>query len=191
MKSVGKKQIITIAGRPGAGKSTTAEAVAAKLGYKRFSSGGLFRQLAIERDIDVLEANLTSEQNSEIDDLVDKRLQEIYASDNKLVIDSHMAWYFMPQSFKVFLALDPRIAAERILARADQTRLASEHIPQDPSEYTMLLKSRLASEKRRYKQLYNANPYDESNYDLVVDTTNHNIDQTAELIVDSFHKWLE
>ncbi len=190
MKSVEKKQIITIAGRPGAGKSTTAEAVAAKLGYQRFSSGGLFRQLAVERDIDVLEASLTAEQNSELDYLVDKRLQKVYASGDKLVIDSHMAWYFMPQSFRVFLSLDLGVAAKRILAKADESRLASEHIPQDPSEYAMLLKSRLDSEKRRYKQLYNANPYDESNYDLVIDTTKHNIDQTAELIVDGYHKWL-
>src|SRR5947209_7447349 len=98
-----KRRIITISGRPGSGKSTTAKAVAASLGFPHFSSGDLFRLLAKERGIDVLQANLSAEQNAELDRLVDGRLQEIGREDNELVIDSRMAWHWMPTSFKVFL----------------------------------------------------------------------------------------
>ncbi|MGZ6005361.1 MAG: nucleoside monophosphate kinase, partial [Candidatus Saccharimonadales bacterium] len=52
-----KRQIITIAGRPGSGKSTTAKMVASKLSFEHFSSGDLFRAIAKEWGIDVLQAN--------------------------------------------------------------------------------------------------------------------------------------
>jgi cytidylate kinase len=55
---VPKKHIITIGGRPSSGKSSTAKAVAAALGYDHFSSGDLFRQLGKEHGIDVLQANI-------------------------------------------------------------------------------------------------------------------------------------
>ncbi|PIW96975.1 hypothetical protein COZ82_02065, partial [Candidatus Kaiserbacteria bacterium CG_4_8_14_3_um_filter_38_9] len=39
-----RKHIITISGRPGSGKSTTADKVAELLGYTRHSSGDMVRQ---------------------------------------------------------------------------------------------------------------------------------------------------
>lgn len=184
------KHIITISGRPGSGKSTTAKAVAGSLGYPHFSSGDLFRLLAKERGVDVLQANLSAEQNAEIDHLVDARLQEIGVQDNELVIDSRMAWHWMPQSFKVFLDLDLLLAAERILAGLNDARLAHENIPNDPHEYAKALDERLASEIRRYKALYDANPYDMSQYDLVIDTATHNIAEVEQLVLDGFKQWI-
>jgi cytidylate kinase len=186
-----KRQIITIAGRPGSGKSTASKAVAAKLGFEQFSSGSLFRQLAAERDIDVLEANLSAEQNAEIDYLVDGKLREMGESGDKLVIDSRMAWHWMPQSFKVFLDLDLQEAAQRVLASIDDRELANEHIPRDPAEYALVLQSRLDSETRRYKKLYDADPYNTANYDLVVDTGANTPEQTVQLIVQDFQAWLQ
>lgn len=184
-----KKHIITIAGRPGSGKSTTAKDVAERLGYHHFSSGDLFRALAKERGIDVLQANLSAEENAEIDHLVDGRLQEIGAKDDEQVIDSRTAWHWMPDSFKVFLDLDLQVAARRILSSMDDVRLASEHIHRDPMEYASILQKRLDSETRRYKALYGIDPYDMSNYDLVVDTEANNIEQVVELILDGFQQW--
>ena len=73
-----KKNIITVAGRPGSGKSSTAKLVANQLGFEHFSSGDLFRSVAKERGVDVLQANLSAEENADIDHLVDGRLREIY-----------------------------------------------------------------------------------------------------------------
>jgi cytidylate kinase len=184
-----KKQIITIAGRPGSGKSTTAKAAASQLGFRHFSSGDLFRLLAKERGIDVLQANLTAEENTEIDNLVDGRLQEMGAQDDKLVVDSRMAWHWMPFSFKVFLDLDLTIAAERIISGMDSTRLINESIPNDPIEYASILQQRLASETRRYRALYDVDPYDTTNYDLVIDTATNNVEQVLELLITKFKVW--
>ena len=186
-----KKHIITIGGRPGSGKSTTAKSVATCLGYQHFSSGDLFRALARERDIDVLQANLTAEENAEIDHAVDGRLKEMGATENQLVVDSRMAWHWMPFSFKVFLDLELPVAAGRILQNMDEKRRISEHIPADPGEYAKTLWRRLESESRRYKALYDVDPYRLDNYDLVVDTAQHNIEQTIALVLQGYEQWLE
>lgn len=186
-----KKHIITLAGRPGSGKSSTAKTVAAQLGYNHFSSGDLFRALGRERGIDVLQANLTAEQNAEVDHLVDARLQEIGRSQDNQVIDSRTAWHWIPNSFKVFLDLDLQVAAERILSGMDDARLASEHVHRDPVEYAELLQKRLDSETRRYKALYNIDPYDTSNYDLVIDTAAYNLDQVVQLVLEKYRAWLQ
>src|SRR3989344_6087784 len=107
-----QKHIITICGLPGSGKSSTAIGVAAALGYKHFSSGDLFRAMAKERNITVEEINKRAELEQEIDHAVDERLRQM-ADDDQLVIDSRMAFHWMPMSFKVFLKINPHIAAER------------------------------------------------------------------------------
>jgi cytidylate kinase len=186
-----KKQIITIAGGPGSGKSSTAKTVTAALGFQHFSSGDLFRALGKEMGFDVLNANLTAEQDSEIDHAVDGRLREIGATEDELVVDSRMAWYWMPQSYKVFLELDLLGAAKRILDGMDDARLASEHVHRDPQEYATILQKRLDSEKRRYRKLYDVDPFDTSHYDLVVDSARYNLEQVVEQILAGFHEWLK
>jgi cytidylate kinase len=186
-----KKHIITIAGRPGSGKSTTAKAVAAKLGFRHFSSGELFRSAGKEKGLDVLQANLSSEQNKELDDLVDSRLQEIGQTEDEMVIDSRTAWHWIPDSFKVFLDLDLLTAAQRIAGKNDQTREGSEDTNQDPAEYAKVLQSRLESESRRYKALYDIDPYIMDNYDLVIDTAKHDIEEVVDLVVAGYRDWLQ
>lgn len=184
--------IITIAGRPGSGKSTTAKGVAGRLQYEHFSSGDLFRAIGKEQGEDVMQANLAAERAKEeiprIDYLVDQRLREIGETEDKMVIDSRTAWHWIPQSFKVFLDLDLTVAAERIIKEMTPERIAAEHVPEDPKEYAKVLQDRLDSESRRYKKLYDIDPYVMDNYDLVIDTATNNIEQVIELVVEGFKK---
>ncbi len=185
-----KKHIITIAGRPGSGKSATSKLVAQKLGYGHFSSGDLFRQLGEERGMDVLHTNLNAEKNSEVDHLVDAKLQQIGHDEDNKVIDSRTAWHWIPQSFKVFLDLDFDVAAARITKDMDDERRRSENIPSDNHEYAQKLKERFDSETRRYMKLYQINPYDTANYDLVVDTEANNLEQVTEIVLQKYKEWL-
>jgi cytidylate kinase len=189
---VPKKHIITIGGRPSSGKSSTAKAVAAALGYDHFSSGDLFRQLGKEHGIDVLQANIQLEKdaNLDIDKLVDGRLQEIGRTKDNQVIDSRTAWHWIPNSYKVFLDLDLRLGAERVLSTMDEARRKSEHLPEDPAEYVEYLQARLDSETRRYRNLYDIDPYDMSNYDLVVDTSKYQLNEVVELVLNGFQSWI-
>lgn len=185
-----KKHIITIGGRPGSGKSSTARQLALQLGFQHFSSGDLFRALAKEMGIDVLQANLSAEENAEIDHKVDGRLREIGRQDDKLVIDSRTAWHWIPGSYKIFLNLNLRVAAERILNEKDKDRLLNEHVHEDVDEYARTLQRRLDSETRRYKALYDIDPYDMGNYDLVVDTEAHGLDEVVATVLQGYKQWL-
>ncbi len=186
-----KKFIITIAGKPGSGKSVTSKMLAARFGYQHFSSGDLFRAIGKEHGIDdVREINLAAERGElNVDELVDQRLRDIGQTEDQIVIDSRTAWHWIPQSFKVYLDLDLVTAAERILKNIDDFRSSHEYIPDSPEEYALLLEERLASETRRYRKLYDVDPYDTRNYDLVVDTKVNSIEEVVAIIVRHFKDW--
>jgi len=185
-----KKHIITIAGRPGSGKSTTAKGLASSLEYQRFSSGDFFRAIGKERGIDVFQTNLAAENDTNIDELVDQKLRDLGAASDHLIIDSRMAWHWMPYSFKVYLDLDITTAAERIFKALEKERLAAEHIPDTAAEYAILLQQRLDSEAKRYESLYHVNPYDVSNYDLVVNSAEHTTQEVQRIITEAYTSWL-
>lgn len=186
-----KIHIITIAGRLGSGKSSTAKALAERLGYQHFSSGDLFREIAARQSMDLLSANKNAEGSYDIDHEVDARLREIGRTEADKVIDSRTAWHWIPNSFKVYLQLETQIAAERILASASERASANEHIPQGVDAYIEELDARYASENKRYLALYGIDPALGQNYDLVVDTSHHNLDEVVDMIEQKYQQWLE
>lgn len=186
-----KKRIITIAGRPGSGKSTASKGIAQTLGYAHFSSGDLFRAIGKERGINVTQTNQAAESDAEIDRLVDERQEEIGRTQDKLVIDGRLAWHFIPDSFRVYLDLDFEAAARRILANMDPIRKEHEHIPDDPKLYAAALEHRLGLEATRYKAKYGVGVHDQSNFDLVIDTGSHSPQEVMSMIIDAYHRWLE
>jgi|AntRauTorcE11897_2_1112592.scaffolds.fasta_scaffold10029_3 cytidylate kinase len=186
-----KKHIITIAGKPGSGKSTTAKGLSQTLNYERFSSGDFFRAIGKERGIDVFATNLMAESEKDIDELVDQKLRDLGESGNNLIIDSRMAWHWMPYSFRVYLDLDITTAAERIFTTLEQERLEAEHIPDTAQEYAAQLQQRLDSEAKRYQNLYQVNPYDITNYDFVINTAQHSTQKVQSLILEAYNNWLQ
>jgi cytidylate kinase len=185
-----QKHIITIAGKPGSGKSTTSKGLARSLGYLHFSSGDFFRAIGKERGFDVLATNLLAEQEKAIDEAVDQKLRELGDKEDQMVIDSRMAWHWMPYSFRVYLDLDLNVAAKRILSHMDEARRAAEFIPDSEALYAKTLQDRLDSETKRYMSLYNVNPYNPANYDLVVDTATHDIETVQKIVLEAYSNWL-
>lgn len=184
-----KTHIITIAGKLGSGKSSTAKNVARQLGYDHFSSGDLFREVAAKQGEDVLQANLSAEKDATIDHLVDQRLRDIGETETNKVIDSRTAWYWIPQSFKVYLTLDTNVAARRIINAMSERKLANENIPESVAEYAASLDKRYESENKRYLSLYKINPALTENYDLVINTAEHSLDDVVDTIVAAYKKW--
>jgi CMP/dCMP kinase len=183
-----KKEIITIAGSPGSGKSSTAKAVAAALGFRHFSSGDLFRQLAAERGESIEAMNISAEVQRDIDLRVDDLLQGMYSSERQLVIDSRMAWRWMPHSFKVFLVLDPGTAAERIFNNLREEGRQSEDA-KSVEETRISIDRRFASEQKRYRALYQVNPTDPLNFDLVINTKYNNLKTVTAIVLAAYEAW--
>lgn len=91
-----KKEIITICGGLGSGKSSTAKKVAEVLGFKHFSSGDFFRQVGVELGLSVNEINKRAETDPEIDYRTDQKLRDLKDS-SKVVIDSRTAFHWIPR----------------------------------------------------------------------------------------------
>jgi len=186
-----KKEIITICGGLGSGKSSTAKGVAKALGFKHFSSGDFFRQVGLELGLSVTETNIRAENDPEIDERTDQKLRDLN-NKNKIVIDSRTAYHWIPGSFKVYLNLPPEVARERILnsLKEDKLRKKSE---QDTTGEKILEKmtERFESEQKRYWNLYKIDNSDKNQFDLVIDTNKNNLKQVVDIIVSGYKKWMK
>jgi len=167
--------MISIAGDLGSGKSTIAKRLADVLNYTYFSTGMLFRKLAAERGMDVLQLNRLSETDLSIDKYIDDNLRAINDGDNpRYILDSRMAWHFVPKSFKVYATVKPEIAAQRVLN--DKARF-NEPNASDLQERINTLLERQNVENRRYKSIYGVDCSDLSNYDLIIDTSEKSVEE--------------
>lgn len=180
-----KKNIITITGMPGSGKSSTANKVADALGYARFSSGDFMRSVAFDMGLTIEELNRHMEKDPTIDRVVDAKITSVGETETNLVIDSRLAWHWIPQAFKVFLKLDTRTAAERVF-RQIQNEGRSVESAQNIEEMHASIEARLKSEQTRYANLYDINYLDESNYDLVIDTKENGLDTVTRTIISAY-----
>jgi CMP/dCMP kinase len=183
-----KKEIITVAGSPGAGKSSTAKALASTLGFRHFSSGDRFRRLAAERGESIEAMNISAEVQRDIDLEVDSLLQEMYLTEQRLVIDSRMAWRWMPDSFKVFLVLDPATAAQRIFDHLQKEGRLSEDA-ESVEEVRASIDRRSASERKRYDALYAVDVTDPLNFDIVINTKDNDLPTVTAIVGAAFRVW--
>ncbi len=185
-----KKEIITICGGLGSGKSSTAKGVSAKLGYAHFSSGDLFRQVGLDLGISVNELNKRAETDPSIDIKTDDKVREM-GTKSKVVIDSRTAYYFIPESFKVYLKLPPEIAKHRVLSSLahNELRAQSEQSSHTEEVYEKM-QERFRSEQKRYWDLYQIDNTDMSQYDLIIDTNENNLEQVVSKITEEYSKWL-
>jgi cytidylate kinase len=186
-----KKEIITICGGLGSGKSSTAKRVASELGYQHFSSGDLFRQVGIDMGLSVTELNIHAEKEPEIDFKVDEKLRNLGNSD-KLVIDSRTAYHWIPGSFKVYLELAPEIAKHRVVnsLKENDLRMQSENV-RTPEEAYSKMQLRFESEQKRYWDLYKIDNTKKEAFDLVIDTNKNNLEQVVQIILEGYRNWLK
>ena len=181
-----QKRIITITGFPGSGKSSTADGVAAVLGYQRFSSGDFMRAMAETRGVSLDELQQIAKTDPSVDRDIDQAVRDAGARES-LVIDSRTAFHWIPQSFKVFLKIDPHVAAERTFAHIQSKGRLSQEATSVTDVYEKML-LRIESECERYKTKYGIDYRDESQFDLVVDTAAHPLDEVVQIIVEAYQK---
>jgi cytidylate kinase len=184
-----KKTIITIAGDLGSGKSSNADRVAAILRFARFSSGDFARLVAKRHSMTIEELNEHAEEHPEIDHEIDEEVKKIGSKEN-IVIDSRTAFHWIPDSFKVYLKLDPKLAAARIYEQMLQGQRVSQHADSVDHMYEQTIR-RKESERKRYLALYNFDSTDTSAFDLVIDTATAPLEKVSEKIIEEYKKWLE
>ena len=181
-----KKKIITITGDLGSGKSSVSNILKEWLNYDYIYTGKIQRELANRYQMTTLELNQYAETHPEIDAEIDATFKSLSDSTD-LIIDSRLAWFFVPNSFKVYLQTDVEVAARRI---SNDKQRKSEKKYASIEEAIQEIIARKTSENRRYMELYGANCSDLSNFNLIVEASLHTPEQSAKEVIDGYKKWL-
>ncbi len=183
-----KKHIISLSGELASGKGAVSEILMKQLNYTIYRNGDYFRSLGKQMGMDVTSFNLYVENHPEIDRQIEYSAAEYAKTHDNFIIDARLGWYAVPESFKVYLKVDMNEAAKR--AFYDKKRKSSENFA-TIEEQKADMEKRYKLENERYYKLYNVRKEDETNYDLVIDTTNIKPQDVANLIIKQYNKWLE
>ncbi|MEI8360776.1 MAG: cytidylate kinase family protein [bacterium] len=184
--------IISFCGNAGAGKTTAAKQLAKDLGWPHYYIGGLRRQKAKERGLTLEEYNQLGETDPKTDLEVDEYQRELATKEDNFIIEGRTSWYFIPTSFKIFMDVNEEIGAERILKNLQMPndRNETNKVVNQIKEMQSLNLARKTSDTLRYKQYYNIDVYDKSNFDYVLDTSDLTPDQSYDLIWEKVQKIL-
>ena len=183
-----KKHIISLSGELASGKGTVSEILMKQLNFTIYRNGDYFRNLGEQMGMDVTSFNIYVEQHPEIDRQIEYSASEYAKTHDNFIIDARLGWYAVPQSFKVYLKVDINEAAKR--AYYDKKRKTSENF-KTIEDQKVDMEKRYQLENERYYKLYNVRKEDESNYDIVIDTTNMEPKEVADIIIKEYKKWLE
>lgn len=177
--------IITITGKPCSGKSAVINYLVEKYGFEKVGCGQMFREIAMERGVDILELNRL--KDTSIDKMVDDKIVEIgnARKGDNIIFDSRTAWHFIPDSFKVFIDVNEDEQAKRLLG-SNRGIDDNVHISTEQAKKNLLERWNL--ENARYFEIYGFDNTDPSKFDFVIDNSHLTIENTAEKI---YEKYLE
>lgn len=167
---------VTIFGLAGTGKSTVSKIIANDLNLSYKSTGNMMREKAQLLGMTIYEFDEMTKQDFSYDIALDKEVEEFGKVNDNFIFESRLAWHFIPDSIKIKLKCDDDVVFNRIAER--------ENISVD--EAKRLTKKRADDVSERYSKIY---PYIEfppadEKFDLVVDTTNLNVEETLKKIKD-------
>ncbi|MBQ2613253.1 MAG: AAA family ATPase [Methanobrevibacter sp.] len=165
--------IITIGGLAGTGTTTAAQLLSEKMGIDYISAGYVFREMAREHNMSVLEFSAFAEGNDDIDKEIDKRQAELAKSADNLIVEGRLSAYFVEADLKLWLVTPFDIRSSRIAERESKSvDVASEEII-----------SREKSEALRYKDIHNIDISNMSIYDLIINTGTFDPEKVSEIIL--------
>lgn len=168
---------ITISGPPGSGKTTACKTLSELLGYEAVVFGNIFRRMAAERNMTLVEFGALAESDPSIDQLIDSTIVDTARGREDIILESRLSAYMMSRNsipaFKIYLHASPEVRVSRIGVREGESVEAAQ-------EATEL---REASEAKRYKMYYGIDISDLSVYDLVVDTDRLDPQQVIDTIM--------
>ena len=177
---------ITITGMLGSGKSTICRILRDRYGFEIFSTGAIQREVAREKGVTTLELNEMMKIDHTLDDVLDETPPRISRErrGDKLIFDSRMAWHFATDTFKIFLTIDPMVAAVRVMA---DPRAEEPYETVEEARDMLIKRSRV--ERARFQELYGVDYYDKNNFNLVVDTSSRSPEEVVSLIMEPYEAY--
>ena len=166
--------IITIGGLAGTGTTTTAELLSEKLDIPYISAGFVFREMAAEKGMSVLEFSEFAEGNNDIDKEIDKR-QALKAKEaENLIIEGRLSAFFVDNAdLKISLVTPFDVRSKRISDRENKSvEVAKKEII-----------TREKSEALRYMEIHNIDISNMDVYDIIINTGTFNPEEVSEIII--------
>lgn len=183
-----KKHIVTITGDHASGQGTLSKFFQEEFGYEIYRNGQYARKLAKDMGMSIIEFQVYLNEHPDLDKQIERSATEYASSHDNLVIDAKLGWYAVPYSFKVYLKVDINVAARR--AFEDENRKDTEPFESFEQAKELIL-YRYNEENKRWFEEYGIRREDMSNYDLVVDTTDHTPEEVFKIVKEEYLKWLE
>ncbi len=179
--------IITITGKPCSGKGSISKYICDKYNFEYICTGDMFRELTKKHGYaNILHFQTKNENIKDFDKIIDNKIEHIGKTRLKddIIIDSRLAWHFVPKSFKVFIDIDWDIAANRLLNSNRDTEKVESH-----EEAITTLKNRWDIENTRYQELYNIDNNNLSNYDLVI-KSDKSVEELSEFVYKKYKEFI-
>ena len=177
-------KIITITGDLGSGKSTISNILCKKLGFEYVYTGMIHRKIAERHGMNAFELNKYAEEHPEIDDEIDSTFKTLDKAHKNYIVDSRLAWFFIENSFKIYLRTNLTVAAKRIFN--DSKRFNEKYKTEKDALKSII--QRKKSEDKRYFKKYKADCGNMNNFDLVLDTSFLTPEQIADFIIEKYEK---
>lgn len=183
--------IITISGTSGSGKSTVAKILVGKLNAERIYAGGIFREMAREKGMTLIEfedyAKKHPEVDKEVDDLVAGKARKFEKKGRIVIAEGRAQFHFLPESIKIYIKVSVEEGARRIWKDLQDKEKSGERNEGKVSSLEQMKKKvqeREEADAQRYKKFYGIDHRIEKQYDFVVDTTKLDAEQAAGKVLD-------
>jgi len=173
--------IITLMGAPSSGKSYLARKIAAHYGLQHYSLGDLRRKAAEEKGMSLAEFNVLGE-TEDTDTAFDDYQKKLGREEGNFVIDGRLSALFIPQAIKIYVDAEEPVRARRMLSEDPEHKRVGE-APRTEEEAVALMRTRVTSDKKRFLHHYSFDPYTTNNYDIVLDTTNLNKEESVAKLI--------
>lgn len=171
---------ITIFGLAGTGTSSAGRALAARLSVEFLSPSKFFREQAARLGLDLYQFEALCMKEDKYDRELDTLIADYGRTHDAFVVESRLAWYFIPDSFKVKFICDTDERLRRVALR--------DGLSIDEAREKTFLREGLGRE--RYQSMYGINEFAPDNaFDLIVDTTHIGVDEVVERIVTAIEEY--
>jgi len=177
--------IITISGKPGAGKSTIAKELSKEFKLKHYSMGDLMREIAKRRGITLMQLNRLNLANKTIDNQLDEMQKKLGKEEDNMIIDGRLSFHFIPNSIKIFLEVSLEKAAERIFNDQRDTERKYKTL----NDAKIAIKKREEGDRERYLNHYNIDCFNRDNFDIIFNTTNFKLDETVKKLINMINDY--